>query len=53
MTNKVLDKISKYAIAVLQKHYNYCGCAEADDFCMLNSSSGDKDFKITIKETEE
>ena len=48
MDNIVLDDIRTYAIEALKVAYGYCGCASAPENAMLNSSSDDREFKITI-----
>ena len=49
MDNKVLDEIKEFAVRKLNATYGYCGCAEASNFAMLNSTDKTgKDVKITI-----
>lgn len=49
MKDTVLDDIKKYAVNKLRCEHGYCGCADADDFCFLNSGPAGEEVTIKIQ----
>jgi len=48
MEKELFEKIKKFAIAESQKAFGYCGVAEGDDLCMINTG-GEQTLLIEIK----
>lgn len=50
MGNEVLCEIKEFIIQKLQSHYGYCGVAEGQENCMINSDDKNgNDIIINIK----
>lgn len=50
MNNPILEKVKLKVIEMLQQECGCCGVAESPDKVMINSGSGDDDFKIVIED---
>jgi len=53
MKNTILEEIKDYAIRKLGDNYSYCGVADSNEFCQINSSdSNESDIVIKISITK-